>query len=168
MHRRGGRAHWLCATMPHHSFRPCPLFRQTVASGYCCCHCWHSPAEATGQRERERGRTPRLCCLRGCAWRLALASSCTRRLSQFAVARCGHPPTASRTRRAIGRPSLLCPLEIKNHPNRRAEATTDPMLSRIGHVHQSNPSGDEALIPPTHTHVKSNANPWSRRRPSHR
>ena len=31
-----------CATIPHHSFRPCPLFRQTVASGYCCCH---SPAE---------------------------------------------------------------------------------------------------------------------------
>jgi hypothetical protein len=63
--RRAGRDSgplWLCpatacATIPHHSFRPCPLFRQTVASGYCCCHRSHSPAERP-EGERDGGRSP--------------------------------------------------------------------------------------------------------------
>jgi hypothetical protein len=119
-----GPAHWLCPD-PHHSFWPCQLFRQAVASGYysSCCHC-SLPALLVIQ-SRERGRLGH--------WELRFAPF-PRRLSQFAP---GWP----------GRPELWWPLCAHSSPSgtsrlsRRtlfalkssAGATTDPRtVNQIG------------------------------------
>lgn len=95
-----------------------------------------------------------------------------------------HPPptkpeSEQRTAIRAGRQGSLAPFvsaalspperREHHHSNRRAEAkaTTDPMLSRIGQVHQSNPSGGRGSSPPR-TSNPAPIDPSARRRPSHR
>jgi hypothetical protein len=137
--------------MPHHSFRPCPLFRQTVASGY-----WPTaagtvrPAEAR-ERERERWWTLTVSALL-LPVRLCLASEPPMPFPICPRARRGHsrsptrPHQASRTNsnqsgKAAGsqpRAPFVSPLTPEraraSFKSRwtEAKATTDPMLSRIG------------------------------------
>jgi hypothetical protein len=136
-----GPAHWLCSD-PHHSFWPCRLFSQTVASGYCyCCHCSLAAYQSFSlERERDWGTGRRALLPSADAFpNLPLDGP-----ARVVVAAHSSPSGTSR----LSRRTLFA---------LKSSAGADPVLSQIGQDRQSNrPGGGKEGRLAYHVPIKSN------------